>query len=67
MLQKIKNTASGACLSVQQTQFTLPAHGRMRVDPPESKYYGQFVYETGTMTPLAAARKSHKSINKFMI
>lgn len=48
----------GTCLSVSRSQFTVPAQGRMRVEPPESKYYGQFVFETGTMTPLATARKS---------
>ena len=48
----------GTCLGVQQTQLFLPARGRVRVDPPESGHYGQFVYETDTMIPLAHARKS---------
>ena len=50
--------AAGVCLGVRKTQLTIPAHGRMRVDPPESEYYGQFVYETATMKPLAQARKA---------
>lgn len=48
----------GTCLGVQRTQLFLPARGRVRVDPPESGHYGQFVYETDTMIPLAHARKS---------
>ena len=54
----------GTCLSVSRSQFTVPARGRMRVDPPESKYYGQFVYETGTMTPLATARNRFNQYKK---
>ena len=48
----------GTCLGVSRTQFTVPAHGRTRVEPPVSEFYGQFAFETDTMKPLATARKS---------
>ena len=48
----------GACIGTSMTYLILPAHGRVRITPPESQHYGQFVCETATMTPLADARKS---------
>ncbi len=51
--------ANGKCLSVQRWFLTVPAGGSVVVQPPdEGTYYGQFVFETATMTPLAKARKS---------
>lgn len=50
--------ADGICRSVSRTQLTIPPHGRKRIDPPKSEYYGQFVYETTTKKPLADARKA---------
>ena len=49
---------NGTCLGVQRTQLTLPARGQVNVAPPESGHYGQFVFETDAMIPLANARKS---------
>ena len=48
----------GVCLAVSARRFILPARGRARVEPPGSGLYGQFVYETDTMIPLADARKT---------
>lgn len=49
---------TGACRSVKETRLTIPARGRVRIDPPQGDFYGQFAYETATMQPLAQARKA---------
>ena len=50
---------NGLCLSVKLWPLTLPAGGSVTIQPPDKdSFYGQFVYETATMTPLAEARKS---------
>ena len=49
----------GTCLGVRTWQFTLLPNGTAAIEPPpEGTRGGQFVYETKTMTPLAAARTS---------
>ncbi len=51
--------AAGSCLGVKCSRISLPAGRTVSVEAPEGgTRYGQFVYETATMTPLAAARKS---------
>lgn len=50
---------AGSCLGIQIWEYTIPAHGSVEITPPEEHtFYGQFVYEAETMTPLAHARKS---------
>lgn len=50
---------AGRCLGVRAREYTLPARGFVDITPPdENTCYGQFVYETATMTPLAPARKT---------
>ena len=50
---------AGRCLSIQTWEYTVPARGYVDITPPdEDTLYGQFVFETDTMTPLAKARKS---------
>ena len=49
---------SGVCRSVQTRTLAVPAHGSVTVQAPEGTgRFGQFVYETGTMIPLAKERK----------
>ncbi len=49
---------SGVCRSVQTWEFTVPAHGSTAIQTPDGTgSFGQFVYETDTMTPLAKERK----------
>ena len=49
---------SGVCRSVQTWEFTVPAHGSTAIQAPDGTgSFGQFVYETDTMTPLAKERK----------
>ncbi len=50
--------ADGVCRSVQTRTLTVPAHGSAAVPAPEGeRSFGQFVYETDTMVPLAKERK----------
>lgn len=50
----------GVCLSVQTWRFTLPAGGIAELTlPEENANYGQFLYDSKTLCPLAEARKSH--------
>ena len=57
---------AGRCLNIQIWEYTVPAHGSVKIAPPEEHtIYGQFVYETATLTPLANARKSLWIINIF--
>ncbi len=49
---------TGRCTGARRWQFTVPAQGSVRIEPPgENGKYGQFVWETATMMPLTAARK----------
>ena len=49
---------NGVCRSVRTWELTVPAGGRAPIQPPEGDgNFGQFVYETGTMIPLAKERK----------
>ena len=55
-----KYDGAGRCLGVRSWDYTVPAGGFVEITPPEEDtIYGQFVFETATMTPLANARKSH--------
>ena len=50
--------ADGRFQRLNLWQFTIPAHGAAAVEGPgEAARYGQFVLETETLRPLAAARK----------
>ena len=50
---------AGRCLGVRSWDYTVPARDCVEIAPPdEDTIYGQFVFETATMTPLANARKS---------
>lgn len=50
---------AGRCLGIRSWDFTVPARDYVEITPPEENaFYGQFVYETATMTPLANARTS---------
>ncbi|MBQ4381993.1 MAG: S8 family serine peptidase [Oscillospiraceae bacterium] len=48
----------GTCISVTARLLTVPAGDIVRVEQPQAANYGQFIYETDTMKPLAPARKS---------
>lgn len=49
---------AGVCQSVQTWQYTVPAHGSIKIQAPEGTgRFGQFVYETDSMTPLAKKRE----------
>ena len=50
---------AGRLLNVRSWDYTVPARGFVEITPPdEDTIYGQFVFETATVTPLANARKS---------
>ena len=50
---------TGLCTGVKSFALRLPAHGTVSLEPPPGNArYGQFVYETATMTPLTPERKS---------
>ncbi|MBQ7624750.1 MAG: S8 family serine peptidase [Clostridia bacterium] len=48
----------GSYLGVTSKRFILPARGRVRTDTPKSSYYGIFLCETESMTPIAKPRKN---------
>ena len=49
----------GLCTGVKSYALQIPAHGTIDLEaPPGNAPYGQFVYETETMKPLAPERKA---------
>ena len=51
--------ASGVCSEVRSVGLTLPPGGTVMVPAPEEgAYFGQFLHDGRTLSPLAAARKS---------
>ena len=55
----VQYDADGVCRSVEARQYEIPAHGAVDVpEPGEDQGFGQFIYETDTMIPLAPERRS---------
>ena len=51
---------TGAFLGGKAYPFYIPAYDTVTIEtPPEGSWYGQFVYETETIKPLTAERKSY--------